>query len=78
MDLEKEIKRIKDYFDNMTVEDFEMVLERNGINEISSMLDYEMDFLVVSTYEIHNNKNSYKNEKLIEYAINDKRFLGAA
>lgn len=34
--LEAELKRIKDFFDNMSIEEFDDMLERNGINEITS------------------------------------------
>ena len=36
MKLDREIKQIEDYFRNISTEDFEKVLERNGINEIES------------------------------------------
>ena len=39
MNLEKEILEIKNYFNNLSIEEFETVLERNGIDEISASVN---------------------------------------
>jgi len=77
MNIEKEIQKIKKYFKTLPIEEFENVLERNGINEISDTSEYGMEFLERITYERHNNKLN-QDGNLTEYNINNKSDLGVA
>ena len=43
MDLEKEIQEIRNYFNNLSIEEFEEVLERNGINRIKTLEEEEIE-----------------------------------
>ena len=60
MNLMLELKNIEEYFNNLSVSDFENVLEKNGIKEISSIEKHDRIFLVdLLTY--NGGKNIFEN-----------------
>ncbi len=77
MNLNKEIENIKSYFSRLSIEEFDNIIEKNGINQISLMEDYDMSFLETITYKKTNHNKYTKNEELFEYSINNK-ISGAA
>lgn len=83
MNLEKELKKINEYFSKLSTEEFEKILERNGINEIKSIAEngYELlcesDYSSEIIYEFHKNKIKTDDDNWLNYECNNI-YLGAA
>lgn len=64
--LEEELKRIEDFFDNLSDEEFVEMIERNGANEIKE--SWESSFVLAAQpfmcFKSHLKKNMYRSNQI--------------
>ena len=67
MDIKEQIKKIDDFFNNLSIEEFEKMAIEAGINEIKSSNDYGMKLLLDSK-DVAYMKNNFLYSKDTKYA----------
>ena len=72
MDIKDRLKKIDDFFDNLSTEEFDKMLENTGIYDIKASGNYNMELKLNLANTLGKNKEKlYSHEKEIHFANDD-------